>query len=496
MKKTIIFLVMWLVSMTAVPSFAAQLRVFVADMHATGVQNGDELQMTLQTLLASRLNNDKILVMGSAPEADIIVSGSYVTIGKMFSIDSVAKTAAGKTVARAFVQGETQDELIPAVGKLAEKMSAELVKIYPAGLAVATPFTPAAVTTTSDLVKHESQVSPAPAEEFIRPRELETTTKSGWLSKRLVGADNIMAVGKILPDGRREIFMAEDSRVSYYRQGSSMTLVSEKEISNGKIISLDIIEESDATVSLYVTIVRVGELVSQVWQVKGDKMAVVAENLPYYFRSASLGGGPKKLYAQAMGREEDFYGDVAEATRTGAEVILKNPIKLPRYGTIYNFNQLHDQDGKTLTIIINPDGYLIVFDQSQKELWRSNDKYGGSELYFQKDDIENARTTGSIYRWVFLNQPIQISSKGEVLVGKNGGFWVLGNARSYKNGAVYCMIWNGSSLEEKWRTRDTQNYMPDFFFDEAHNELLILQTVQRRGITGRGASTLSIKKIE
>jgi hypothetical protein len=58
------------------------------------------------------------------------------------------------------------------------------------------------------------------------------------------------------------------------------------------------------------------------------------------------------------------------------------------------------------------------------------------------------------------------------------------------------MVWNGSSLEEKWRTRDTQNYMPDFYFDEGRNELLLLQTVQRGGATGRGASSLSIKKVE
>ena len=131
-----------------------------------------------------------------------------------------------------------------------------------------------------------------------------------------------------------------------------------------------------------------------------------------------------------------------------------------------------------------------------KELWRSNDKFGGSELFFQKDDA-NPRVTGDKFRSIFMNQRIQVTAKGEVLVGKNDGFWVLGDARSYKKGAVYCMVWNGSSLEEKWRTRDTQNYMPDYFYDEARNELLILQTVQRPGIIGdRGASSLAIKKVE
>ena len=169
---------------------------------------------------------------------------------------------------------------------------------------------------------------------------------------------------------------------------------------------------------------------------------------------------------------------------------------MPRYGTIYTFNQFKGRDGATFMTVINPDGYLIVYDQNNKELWRSNDPFGGSELYFQREDELHLRVTGNKYRWVFMNQRIQVSSKGEILVGKNDGFWVLGNSRTYKRGAVYCFAWNGSSLEEKWHTRETQNYMPDFFFDEARNELLILQTVQRPGISSRGASSLAIKKVE
>jgi hypothetical protein len=38
--------------------------------------------------------------------------------------------------------------------------------------------------------------------------------------------------------------------------------------------------------------------------------------------------------------------------------------------------------------------------------------------------------------------------------------------------------------------------MPDYFYDEARNELLILQIVQRTSLTTRGASSLAIKKVE
>lgn len=493
MKKSLILFAVFLSTLAAIPVFAAPLRLFVTDINTVNVQNRDEMKATLQMLLASRLNNDQIVAVASASEADLLVTGTYAVIGKVFSLDALAKTTGGKTVTRAFVQGDSQDELIPAVGKLADKLSAELAKLYSG----AKPMGTVTVAAKTDIIKNEQQVRQAPTGDFIKPREYEQHYNGGWLSNRLKGAANLLATGKTLPDGSREIFLAEERRLSYYRQGKDMKLVAETEFSPAeKIISLDTFEGSDGALDIYITIIRSDELLSQVWEVKGDKLSLVAEKLPYFFRAFSLAGGPKKLYAQATGRDSDFYGDVFEASRQGKNVTLKNPITMPRFGEIYSFNQFRDSDGKILTVVINPDGYLIVYDHELKELWRSNDKFGGSELYFQKEDLANVRVTGDKFRWIFMNQRIQVTAKGDVLVGKNDGFWVLGNARSYKKGAVYCMAWNGSSLEEKWRTRDTQNYMPDYWLDEARNELLILQTVQRPGTSNRGASSLAIKKVE
>lgn len=498
MKKVIVLLALLLVPLTAVSSFASQLRVFVAEMNATGVQNREEMKLTLQTLLASRMNSDKISVVGSIAEADAIVSGTYVSIGKIFSIDATAKTPTGKLLTRTYVQGDTESELIPSIGKLADKLSAELIKVHPEGLSSsAAPVSTTVVAAPSGIIRGKSVVVTAPAGDFIKPQEQLAAVPGGFVSKRLDGAANLMATGATMPDGSREVFLAEEHRLVYYRQGNDMKLIAEVELGPAdKIISLDTVMSVGGLSDIYVTIIRNGEAASQVWQVKGDALVRVAEKLPYFFRSASISGGVKKLYAQAMGRDEDFFGAIAEATRTGAGITLKNPLKMPRFGTIYSFNQFRDRDGKAFTTIIDPDGYLVVFDETLKELWRSNDKYGGSELYFQKEDLDNARVTGDKFRWIFLNQRIQVTSKGEILVGKNDGGWAIGNSRSYKQGAVYCLVWNGSSLEEKWHTRETQNYMPDFFFDEARNELLMLQTTQRSGISSRGASSLTIKKVE
>jgi hypothetical protein len=458
------------------------------------------MKVTLQTLLASRLNSDKFMAVGTATEADVLVTGTYVVIGKVFSIDAMARTTSGKTLGRAFVQGESQDELIPAVGKLADKLRAELERATSAVAAPggqATAAVPAAPASPRPDIIRNDPVTRQAAGDIIRPVEVERYNTGGWLSKRLVGAANLLAIGKTLPDGGREIFLAEDRKVSYYRQSGEMKLVTEINLADTeKIISLDTIESADGALDVYVTVVRAFELDSRVMRVQGDKLVTVAEKLPYYFRAFNLAGGPKKLYAQTAGRDTDFYGGVSEATRNGSNITLKNTIQMPVNGNIYSFNQVIGKDGKRYTMVIDPDNYLIVYDFDQTELWRSNDRFGGSELYFEKDDSANVRVTLQTTRRVYLEQHIQVTATGDVLIGKNDGFWVVGNARMFKKGSVYCMIWNGSSLEEKWHTRDTQNYMPDYWFDEGRNELMILQTTQRPGITDRGASSLAIKKVE
>ena len=505
MRHIIAPLAFALAAFFAMPAFAAPLRVFVSDMNTVGAQNGDELRQTLQTLLASRLNGDNITAVGAASEADVIVSGSYVVIGKVFSVDALVKSIDGKTLTRAYTQGENQDELIPAMGKLAEKLSDDLLKLQKSGQivvvapvvvqtatpSVVRPQAPNVSEPVSDIVKN---VQP---QEIIRPKEMEYTASGGWQSRRLPGAANFIAVGNVLPSGGREVFLAEDRRLSYYHQDENMKLLYAEEFANKeKIISVDTIQGSDGQTEIYLTIIRGDDLASQIFRVDNGKLSRVAANLPYYFRALTLSGGPRKIYAQAAGRDTEFYGDVAEARRDGSSISLVNPLKMPNFGNIFTFNQINDQDGKTLTVIIHPDGYLVAYDENLNEIWRGDEKYGQSELFYQKDNTENFRLTNDRYRWFFMNQRIQVTSKGEVLVGKNDGFWVVGNARSYKKGAVYCFRWNGSNLDEQWRTRETQSYMPDYYYDEARNELLILQTVQRPGIKTRGAASLAIKKVE
>jgi len=199
---------------------------------------------------------------------------------------------------------------------------------------------------------------------------------------------------------------------------------------------------------------------------------------------------------QQMNNDRDFYGDIFELVKSGNSYEAKNPFKLPRFGYLYNFNRFRDKTGAENWVVINEDGYLIVYSSSGEELWRSSDKFGGSETYFLREDLANVRTTGDPNRWIFLEQRITVTPAGDVIVPKNDGMFVIGNNRAYKKSSIYCFAWNGSSLDEKWHTKQSQNYLPDYFYDHSRRELVNLEIVKKEGLLTGGASMVAVRKVE
>lgn len=520
MKRIVqIVTVAFILLVSAISLFADEpLRVFVDEFSVVGAQGKDDAKAAVQALLAARINGQQILSVSSASEAEVTVSGTYLVIGKNYNLDAVAKDAAGQTVCRTFVQGEGgQEALFGATGTLADKLAAELARQNKAGQINRTPraivaaaqpvmaapqrpantdiIRPGAVAADSGYIVRNNV-----NEEIIRQPDFHRGIANTGEIKRLDGMFNLMTPGGVAPDGRQMLFMATDRSVQLFREGESRPVTGFTVGPIMKIVALDYVDaDGDGVAELYVSMVNQGDVASQIWEFKNNKLVKIAEDIPYFFRAIALAGGELKLYAQEQGRDaEQYYGDLYEVARKGKKIIRKAKLALPRYGNIYSFNQFRNHDGELLTVVFHEENYLVVYDKSLKEIWRSNDRFGGSELYYTTEDLDNVRVTGMDERWFFLNQRIQVTSRNEILVGKNDGFFVIGNARMYKKGAVYNLYWNGAALEELWHTKDTQNYMPDFYFDEKTSELYLLQLSQREDVlmNRKGASSLQIKKVE
>jgi hypothetical protein len=499
-----------------------RLNVFVNEFKITGVKGQDELKASLQGLLASRLSSNRVNATDSSSGAAVTVVASYIVFGKVFSLDAVARDSSGVIIARAFEQGESADDLIPAVGRLGKKLTAELEKLpvgsqaapaaaaaaaipaaVPAGAPTAQParlaVTKAAATPAAQPVTTPSpQAEAVVATDIVRPEPLYKGEGSGVVSGRLVGAMSGLALAGTTAGGERDYFLARDHLIQLYRQGKEVKLLAELGFPNDdKVIGIDTADlDNDGAMELYVTLVRGHELASQVWKVSNNTFQKVAADLPYYFRAITGQDGRRRLYAQQMGRDEDFFGDVVELVLANGRYEPQNPLKMPRFATVYNFNKFVDKDGKLRFVVLHPDGYLLVCAEDGEELWRSNDRFGGSELYFSREDQENVRVTGELYRKIFLEQRLTVTGKGDIIVPQNSGFWVVGNSRSYSKNSIYLFNWNGVALEERWHTKTNQNYLADYLYDDGRKELLLLEVVKKPGMIDKGASALSVKKVE
>lgn len=465
---------------------AGSIRAYIADFAVSPADTAN-LKPTLQRLLATRIAGDGLVTVDSAAEADVVVSGSYVTLGKMFSLDAIAKNASGKQVAAAFEQGESVDALIPAIGKLSQKLKGDILAEMKISAAITAPAAPKAAP-AADIIRKPAaaEIIKAPTADIVR-----NEATPGWYSQRITGV-----MSGITTWGTKDVVIADNTGIRLYRPGTKLELVTEVTLPGSmKILGVDAAPEANGRVIIFATIMDRETIASRIYALQNDALKLVAENVPYMFRSLAPYGGPKKVYAQQMGRGEDFYGDVYEASIVDGGVKLANPVKMPRHANIFNFNMFRDASGKSYLTAFSESGYLLVYSDTGEELWRSSDKLGGSETYFQKRDADE-RTTGTPFRTRFIDQRIVVTDKGEVMVPQNTGFFVLGNLRSYSKYSIVSFAWNGSSLEESWRTKQSQNYLADWAYNPVSKELTLLEVAQKGTLGGKGGSLVRVLGVE
>ena len=487
MRRLLTGVASWLLlimGMAVVPEAgAAQLKAYVEPFKVVGAADA-EMSGTLQTLLMSRLTNQAILVQETAGGAQALVKGSYIQLGKVFSIDVTVRDQSGGILGRAFEQGERQEDVLPAMTKVAEKLQGLL---QPDRSVASVP------------VQQETPAIPVPKAagktDVIRTETVGRSTSGGMVSQRMPGVYSGIAPLRSI-DGGREVYLLRERSLHVVRQDIKGEELAKAEFGrDDKAIALDSADlDGDGIPEAYVTILQGEEVASQVWVYKDNKLVRVAQKLPYFFRVL----GPwnaRQLYAQEMGRLEDFYGPVLQVKRGNSGYEFVSPVKLPKFAHIFNFNRFRDREGNDRFVVIHPDGYLMVFSEAGEELWRSNDKYGGSEVYFTRDDQERMRFTGSAVRKIFTEQRLIVTGRGEIVVPANSG-WVIGTSRNYSKNTIYGFTWNGVTLEEQWHTNASQNYLADFFYDETRKELVMLEIVKKAVPGEEGATAIYLKKVE
>lgn len=500
-----------LLSCVALPSgvFAAALKTHVTEFNVVGVHNRDEMKATLQGMLASRLNPDQAQLVENPGQAELVITGSYAQFGKMFSIDLLLKQKAVDSVTKVFEQGEGEGDIIPAINRLARKIEPALAKMIfsavpsaPAPtVAVPLPVTPPAVLATPapPVIRPVPAVPPASTTGFVVKSEIPAVAADGsWSSEPLTGIYTGMALGRTFPGGGQEIFICDEHTVRSYLKGTELKLLAEIAIPMpARILGIDSADlDGDKVPELYVSIIDREKPSSRVYAADGVRLEKIAADLPWFFRGIGNAYGNRSIYGQELGTKGEFYGNPALIRKIGNRFEAGNQVTLPRNANLFTFGLIKNTAGKNLVTAINEDGYLTVNDMNGEEIWKSTEKYGGSEANFKRKDYSRIGSTGDQYRWTFLEQRIVTLSDGMVLLPRNEGMFTLGNSRSYDRHTLYALRWSGSVFKEAWRTRIEPGYLADFAYDPATRSVVMLEVVQKAGLTGKGKSVLSVNRVE
>ncbi len=480
---------------------ADPVKTYVTEFSVSGVQGRDDLKVVLQGVLASRLNSEQIQLVESRDKAELIVTGSYARFGKIFSLDVLIKNMVSNKLTRVFEQGEGEDDLLPAVGRLGAKVDRELAKyaVQPQPDLAAKPVVTAPVVAPKksyQIVPGNSVVN-GPAAYQLRSDEGSKSNPGNWTSPPITGVFTGIAMGRTLVGGEREIFVAGERSIRYYQKGAELKLVAEATIPNpAKILAIDMADlDNDGVPELYVTIYDRETLISRVYLPKVNGLELLAENLPWFFRGIGQDFKARVVYGQEMVSGGRFSKTVAELGKSGKTYSAKKQIKMPRSGFVFNFNKLGSSD-KSSIVVLDEDGYLVVSSPEGEEAWKSAIKYGGSESHFKVESPEQRRSPGDEFQWTFLEQRIVVTSDGTLLVPHNEGLFNVGNSRSYTKYTIHALQWNGSSMQEKWHTRQNQSYLADFAYDATAKELILLEVVQKADMFSKGKTVISINRVD
>jgi hypothetical protein len=461
----------------------------VTEFTVTGVADDKDLKTSLPKLLVSRLRSELVYLVKNQALADQVVSGSYILSGRLFSLDAQIVQQKTSEIATVFEQGEGQDDLIPAVGRLAQKINRELEKISTVSGAKAALVQPLA-----------TALKPLPAVTENAGSRNDGTVRLPeqiWASKPIDGVLLGIALGRTLPGGDRELFAAGEQTVRYYHQGKELKLVGEVVLQGAaRILAIDTADlDQDGVPEIYVTILDRDTLASQVFLPKEGGLEKIAGNLPLFFRGIGNELKYRIMLAQKIGVRGDFYGKILELVKSGSRFETKNSDKFPDNASIFNVSRISDSSGNLLHLVLNEDGKIVVVSKDGSVVWKSGDTYGGSETGFRREIVEEKRNIIDQNRAIFLEQRMLVTPGGDVLVPLNKGMFNVGDYRSYAKHSIFALHWDGSVLQEKWHTSDTPSYLADFTYDPLTNELILLKVVQKEGgIWGKGKSLVSILK--
>jgi hypothetical protein len=310
-----------------------------------------------------------------------------------------------------------------------------------------------------------------------------------------------MAAGELTGDGTIKLAMSDGQNIYIYElvKNSIKLLVTLPGQTTDNVIWLEAADiNGNGVAEIFVTNYTLGgRLRSYVLEYQGGKFVRTSENVSLHFRLLQGPDGKPELYAQADGNREPFGGPVRRYSWQGNRYApaASTALGLPKpFPNIHSFGLADlDGDGAPKILVLDQQDYLRIYDRGGGEIYRSSDRFGGSELVLEYDPTKDpsAGHTGStgIQPLQIMVQPRMLfedvtgEGKRHLIVPRNvPSTGYLFKTRLYDKGKVFGLAWDGVGLQEVWQTRELPGYVADYALVDPEGTgdkklvLLVIQT--------------------
>ncbi|MBI5552566.1 MAG: VCBS repeat-containing protein [Desulfobacterales bacterium] len=484
----------------------------------------DPIATTNAMAEAKGLSGDKLAqAVAGKLGADVAIHGSLTVLGESVSID--AKTldiTGGRQPLTFFKQTNGMGEVIPQINVMAGEINSKLFGVTaPAAAAPAAVGAGAAVAAGAaaasaaqpDIHMHPEKLlqsgqvasaeglPPSPLVSAAAPTEQSSsalnpafvpapgTLASGdpgfWKSRGFEHLINGIDVGDVDKDGQQETVVATPEQIFIYRfvQGKQQSVA---EIKGGlmRFISVSIGDiNRNSTPEIFVTgfASNLNALESSVYEFDGRNFVPIVKKSRYYYSVARHPALGDMLLGQKQVNDESIYADpIFEMAWKGGEYVPERQV-LKRKGNLLGFAYGDImQNGSESIVVLDESEQLQLLTPDGKRQWLSEDKYGGTMLYYQPP----SKAIGNMNTISYL--PIRIrtadldgNNKLEVLVIQNHdrARRLMTQQRIFSSGQIEALAWDGLGLAPAWKTRTLSGRIQDFaigdFDNDGTNELLI-----------------------
>ncbi len=203
------------------------------------------------------------------------------------------------------------------------------------------------------------------------------------------------------------------------------------------------------------------------------------KNIPFYLRPVKMGQGKAAVLVGQRGTT-----DIAEEKEVvepglfyldlkGSTLESGSKLNVPEKVNLFDFAYVDlDDDKVSELIVIDDKEKLRVYSHDNKLLWVSSEEFGGSINYFGPPLITDSAGVERLLVYIPTRIIVTDSNrdnKPEILIGRNrpskvSEYRFLPNSRSYESGFLSALTWNGTSMDELWRTSMMKGYITDYRF--------------------------------